>query len=58
MKRYLVCFWVSGEAMPRNEEIEIPNYEAEKYVASAIYGELKAHFWTNKVTLINYWELL
>jgi hypothetical protein len=49
---------VSGEAMPRNEEIEIPNYEAEKYVASAIYGELKAHFWTNKVTLINYWELL
>lgn len=58
MKRYLVCFWVTGETMPRNEEIEIPNYEAEKYVADSIIRKLRLRFWTNPVALINYWEIL
>lgn len=58
MKRYLVCFWLAGETMPRNEEIEIPNYEGEKYITDSIVRKLRLHFWTGKIVLVNYWEIL
>ena len=57
MKRYLVCFWITGETMPRNTEISIPKYFQEKYITNGILQELKEKFWTNAVVLVNYWEI-
>jgi hypothetical protein len=58
MKKYLVCFWITGETMPRNEEITIPKFFQEKYITLEILKELKLKFWTSPIILINYWEIL